>query len=195
MSVVTGDTALGRDPPSEHVVRPQQGQDPARPPRGRVPGTTLHVVASAPVFDDSLAAAPGIRRRMQLQPERNRAPQVRLREELHHHGLRYRLDQPMVAGTRRRRVNIIFSWLRVAVFVDGCFWHGCPKHGQRVHDINSRYWPGKIAGPRERDSDTDSRQEDAGWRVILNWEHDDVEAFASRIEVAVRGIADTRARR
>ena len=84
-----------------------------------MPGTTLYVVASAPVFDDSLAAAPGIRRRMQLQPERNTAPKVRLREELHHHGLRYRLDQPMVAGTRRRRVNIIFSWLRVAVFLDG----------------------------------------------------------------------------
>lgn len=107
---------------------------------------------------------------MQLQPERNTTPQVRLREELHHSGL------------------------HVAVFLDGCFWHGGPKHGQRVHDINRRYWPGNIAGPRERDSDTDWRQEDAGWRVIRNWEQDDVEAVASRNEVALRGIVDKRGR-
>ena len=150
---------------------------------------------SAPVFDNSLAGAPGIRHRMQLQRERNTAPQVRLREELHHHGLRYRLDQPTVVGTRRRRVNIVFSWPRLAVFVDGCFWHGCPENWQRARNIKRRPWAGKIAGPREHDSETDGRQADAGWRVIRSRKHGDVEAVASRIEVAVRGIADTRARR
>lgn len=159
------------------------------------PGTTVHVADSAPVLDDSWAAPPGIHRRMQLQRERDTAPEVRLREELHRHGLRYRLDQPIVAGTRRRRVDIVFSGPPVAVIVDGCFWHGCPEHGQRVHDINGWYWPGKIAGNRERDSDTDRRLAEAGWRLIRAWGHDNVEAVASRTEAAVRGIADTGGRR
>ena len=102
----------------------------------------------------------------------------------------------MVAGTTRRPVNVLFSWPRVAVLVDnGCFWHGCPEQGKRVHDINSRYWLAKIDGHRERDSDTDRRQANARWLVIGDWEHNALEAVASRIEVAARGIANTRGRR
>ncbi len=66
------------------------------------------------------------------------------------------MDLAAVPGTRRR-IDIAFTRQKVAAFVDGCFRHGCPEHGQRKHDINGWYWPNKIAGNRERDTDTDQR--------------------------------------
>ncbi|MGI8796786.1 MAG: very short patch repair endonuclease [Acidimicrobiia bacterium] len=126
-----------------------------------------------------------MRRRMQLQRERDTAPEIALRRELHRRGLRYRLDRPIVPGTRRR-VDIVFGPARVAVFVDGCFWHGCPKHGVRQHDINGWYWPNKIAGNRERDADTTKRLRQAGWKVIRVWEHESSRLAAVRIADAVR---------
>lgn len=134
----------------------------------------------------SWAATPGIRSRMQLQRERDTAPEVRLRRELHARGLRYRLDQPVVPGTKQRRVDIVFPKAKVAVFVDGCFWHGCPDHGVRRHEINAWYWPHKIAGNQRRDADTDQRLQGAGWKVIRIWEHEDVARAARRVERAVR---------
>lgn len=134
----------------------------------------------------SWAATPGIRRRMQLQRGRNTKPEMRLRRELHRRGLRYRLDQPVVPGTKRRRVDIVFPTARLAVFVDGCFWHGCPEHGRRTHDVNGWYWPDKIAGNRQRDRDTDARLIDSGWQVIRVWEHDDAVGAADAIEAIVR---------
>lgn len=122
---------------------------------------------------------------MQLQRERDTAPEMALRRELHRRGLRYRVDQPIVTGTRRR-VDIVFASPRVAVFVDGCFWHGCRWHGKREHSVNGWYWPGKIAGNRERDKDTDRRLRSDGWTVIRVWEHADPVVVADRIEAAVR---------
>jgi DNA mismatch endonuclease, patch repair protein len=107
-------------------------------------------------------------------------------DELHGRGLRYRLHQRVVPGKGRRRVDITFPRARVAVFVDGCFWHGCDQHGRRRHEVNGWYWPAKIEGNRERDRDTDERLTEAGWLVIRVWEHEPPESAASRIEVAVR---------
>jgi len=129
---------------------------------------------------DSWASSPGVRRRMQLQRGRDTVPELALRRELHRRGRRYRVDVPIVPGTRRR-VDIVFGRARVAVFVDGCFWHGCPEHGQRAHDVNGWYWPEKIAGNRRRDADTDARLRAAGWAVVRVWEHDDPEQAATLI--------------
>lgn len=132
----------------------------------------------------SWAATPGIRHRMQLQRERDTAPEVRLRRELHRRGLRYQLDQPVVPGTKRRRVDIVFP--RVNVFVGGRFWHGCPHHGIRQHDVNRWYWPDKIAGNKQRDADTNERLRNAGWTVIRMWEHEDPKQAAQCIMEAMR---------
>lgn len=122
---------------------------------------------------------------MQLQRQRDTEPEMALRRELHRRGLRYRVDQPIVTGTKRR-VDIVFASPRIAVFVDGCFWHGCRWHGKREHAVNGWYWPGKIAGNRERDRDTDRRLRSDGWTVIRVWEHADPVVVANRIEAAVR---------
>jgi len=123
---------------------------------------------------------------MQLQRERDTAPELALRRELHRRGLRYRVDLPAVPGTKRRRIDIAFTKARVAVFVDGCFWHGCPEHGQRAHSINGDDWPSKIENNRHRDDDTDQRLRAAGWAVIRVWEHDDMLSAASIIVQMVR---------
>ena len=117
---------------------------------------------------------------MQQQRVRDTAPELALRRELHRRGRRYRVDVPIVPGTRRR-VDIAFTKARVAVFVDGCFWHGCPEHGQRAHNVNEWYWPEKIAGNRQRDADTAARLRAAGWAVVRVWEHDDPEQAAALI--------------
>jgi len=129
---------------------------------------------------ESWASSPGVRRRMQQQRVRDTAPELALRRELHRRGRRYRVDVPIVPGTRRR-VDIAFTKARVAIFVDGCFWHGCPEHGQRAHNVNEWYWPEKIAGNRQRDADTAARLRAAGWAVVRIWEHDDPEQAAALI--------------
>lgn len=135
--------------------------------------------------DPSWASTPGVRSRMQLQRAHDTEPELRLRRELHRRGLRYRLHQQIVPGNRRRRVDITFPRARVAVFVDGCFWHGCEQHGRREHEANRWYWPAKIEGNRERDRDTDARLAEAGWLVIRVWEHEPSESAAARIAAAI----------
>jgi DNA mismatch endonuclease (patch repair protein) len=142
--------------------------------------------AGVQLLGGSWATTPGIRRRMQLQREHDTGPELRLRRELHRRGLRYRLHLPVVPGTRRRRVDIVFPRSKVAVFVDGCFWHGCPEHGQRQHDLNGWYWPTKITGNRARDVDTDRRLDNYGWTVVRVWEHEPVAEAADRVEATVR---------
>ncbi len=121
---------------------------------------------------------------MQLQRERDTLPELALRRALHRRGLRYRVDLPVVPGTVRRRIDIAFTKAKVAVFVDGCFWHGCPEHGKRVHVVNGQYWPGKIAGNRARDIDTDERLRNAGWTVVRVWEHEPVDEAIERVAAA-----------
>ncbi len=82
-------------------------------------------------------------------------------------------------------MDIAFGPTRVAVFVDGCFWHGCPEHGAHKPSVNQWYWPGKIAGNRARDLDSDRRLAEAGWEVVRVWEHEDPLRAADRIQKAV----------
>jgi len=108
---------------------------------------------------------------------------MRLRSELHRRGLRYRVDAQPLRGLRRR-ADVVFPTARVAVFVDGCFWHGCPAH-MTWPEANAAWWREKIERTRARDRDTDARLGDAGWTVVRIWEHEDAQAAADRVAHAV----------
>jgi DNA mismatch endonuclease (patch repair protein) len=125
---------------------------------------------------------------MQRAPRRETTPELRLRRELHRRGLRYRVNMRIVPGTGRRTVDIVFPRAHVAVFVDGCFWHGCRDHGRRPQS-NEWYWSPKIERNMVRDRDTTARLEAAGWAVVRVWEHEDPTEAAERVRALVRPLA------
>lgn len=104
---------------------------------------------------------------------------------LHARGLRYRVDKPIPIGGRRPvRPDIVFTRARIAVFVDGCYWHGCPDHHQPSKS-NVSYWRAKIDRNQERDRENDAALKSAGWTVLRFWEHDDPAEAAEAIALAV----------
>lgn len=113
-------------------------------------------------------------------------PEMRVRRLLHAAGLRYRIDYAPDRRNLRRRADIVFTRRRIAVFIDGCYWHGCPEHFVPPK-ANARYWAGKIAGNIARDRDTDERLRSLGWVVLRFWEHDEPSLVAERIIPTVRG--------
>jgi len=121
---------------------------------------------------------------MQANRRRDTAPEMAVRRLLHSRGRRYRVDAEPVPGLRRR-ADIVFTRQRIAVFIDGCFWHGCPEHGRRTFQHNVEYWPGKIAGNVARDVDTTSKLGEAGWTVLRFWEHEPVQGIVAAIEDAL----------
>jgi DNA mismatch endonuclease (patch repair protein) len=121
---------------------------------------------------------------MRRQARRDTAPELALRRALHRRGLRYRVDRAPLVGIRRR-ADIVFTRVRTAVFVDGCFWHSCPLHAT-VPKANREWWVAKLAANVERDRATDRRLEEAGWSVRRVWEHEDMELTASSIADHVR---------
>jgi DNA mismatch endonuclease (patch repair protein) len=106
--------------------------------------------------------------------------ELSLRKTLFRMGLRYRVNRPVLSKPRRV-ADIVFPGPKVAVFVDGCFWHGCPVHATWPK-TNAEFWRGKIETNRQRDADTNSRLLDMGWTVIRIWEHEDVTKAAKRIQ-------------
>lgn len=116
--------------------------------------------------------------------QRDTSAEMRLRRHLHAIGLRYRVHQ-VVCQRPRRTADVVFTRARLAVFVDGCFWHGCPEHGTLPREVNREFWEAKINKNRERDRDTDARLADAEWQVIRIWEHEDPAEAASRVAEAV----------
>lgn len=120
---------------------------------------------------------------MQSQRQRDTASEVALRSLLHRRGLRFRVHYPL--PNLRRRADIAFPRLRIAVFVDGCFWHGCGEHGTWPKQ-NTDWWRQKIETNRRRDADTDARLADQDWKVIRIWEHEPVEIAAVAITDIVR---------
>lgn len=124
-------------------------------------------------------STPEASRRMQRVRQKNTSAESALRRELHACGLRYRIHVPVL--TRPRRVaDIAFSGPRVVVFVDGCFWHGCPLHATWPKQ-NAEFWRAKIVANQERDRDTDARLKADGWTVVRVWEHEPPNEAASRI--------------
>lgn len=108
-------------------------------------------------------------------------PELALRSALHRRGARFRCDYPIaLAGRRPIRVDLAFPKRRIAVFVDGCFWHGCPQHGN-VPRSNPTYWETKLARNRRRDTETSALLTKAGWNVVRVWEHERPDVAAEAI--------------
>lgn len=135
---------------------------------------------------EPFASSPGVASKMRRQRSRDTAPELALRRRLHGLGLRYRVDHAPLPDQRRRRADIVFTRAKVAVFVDGCFWHCCPEHGTQPK-VNGSYWGPKLEKNRERDHDTDDALAAAGWQVIRVWEHEDPDEAAHRVAAAVLG--------
>ncbi|MGW1059543.1 very short patch repair endonuclease [Micromonospora rubida] len=125
---------------------------------------------------------------MRANKARDTGPERRLRSLLHKRGLRYRVNaRPLV--TLRRTADVVFPTARVAVFIDGCYWHGCPEH-YRPARTNDGFWRDKIDGNRARDKETDELLTKAGWTVIRIWEHEDPAEAADHVASAVREAKD-----
>lgn len=116
-----------------------------------------------------------------------------MRRELHRRGRRFFVDRSPVKGMRTR-ADLVFPRVRVAVFVDGCFWHRCPIHATDPRN-NAAWWAEKLAKNVTRDRDTDARLTVARWTVVRLWEHENPVAAADRVEQALRldPVADERA--
>ncbi|MBF6438036.1 very short patch repair endonuclease [Nocardia cyriacigeorgica] len=121
---------------------------------------------------------------MSRQRRAGTEPELALRRELHRRGLRYFVDRAPVRG-QRRRADVVFPRLKVAVYVDGCFWHSCPQHATYPKN-NAEWWAEKLAANVARDRATDAALAAAGWHVIRIWEHEDPVAAADRIADALR---------
>ena len=119
-------------------------------------------------------------RRMSGQARRDTAPELAVRSALHAAGHRFRVSYPIL-DLPRCTVDIAFPRRRVAVFVDGCFWHDCPEHGTRPK-TNAARWGAKLDANRLRDRRVDAHLKAHGWCVLRAWEHDDVSAVCERIE-------------
>jgi DNA mismatch endonuclease (patch repair protein) len=124
------------------------------------------------------ASSEAVRRRMLVTLRRDTPGELALRSIAHRLGLRFRVDWTLPG--MRRRADLAFIRARVIVFVDGCFWHGCPEHGTWPK-IHATWWREKIFANRRRDSDTDRRLKTAGWAVIRMWTHEDPEACARKL--------------
>lgn len=133
---------------------------------------------------ESWASSDATRRSMQGNRGRDTKPELAVRSAVHRRGIRYRVSvrpQPEFART----ADLVLRKTRIAVFVDGCFWHGCPDHRTQPA-TNSRFWADKIARNIERDTETTEYLQQSGWTVLRFWEHEDPEAVADRVQQAVQ---------
>lgn len=125
------------------------------------------------------ASSPSALARMKSQKQRDTKPEIELRSCLHTMGYRFRTDMIPIPGMKTR-ADIAFPRVKVAIFVDGCFWHSCPKHGTMPKQ-NSKWWQQKLAANSLRDRETDDRLGRAGWTVVRIWEHEKPSEAAKRV--------------
>ena len=133
-----------------------------------------------------LPASPGRSANMKANRRTNTKPELALRSALHAMGYRYRKDLRLDLPTRRVRPDIAFTARKVAVFVDGCFWHACPEHG-RNPAVNEWYWAPKLRRTIERDRAADAALAAAGWRVVRIWEHVPLTDAVAAVTAALNG--------
>ncbi len=129
------------------------------------------------------ASSPAVTASMRSNRGRDTRPELALRSAVHALGLRYRVGARPLPDLRRT-ADLVFRPVRIAVFLDGCFWHGCPEH-HTVARAHASYWADKVRRNVDRDRDTDHRLVEAGWCVIRVWEHDDPHDAARHIAAAV----------
>src|ERR1700676_3869822 len=121
---------------------------------------------------------------MRATKARDTEPELALRSALHAAGLRFRVDKHVLQNSRRR-ADVVFGSCKVAVFVDGCFWHSCPVHAS-MPKLNGSWWAKKLACNKARDVDTNRLLSRAGWAVIRVWEHECPDPAAARVIKVVR---------
>lgn len=136
-------------------------------------------------------SAPDVSRRMRANPRRDTKPEIEARSAIHALGLRFRKDYPIRLDERTVRPDIVFTRQRVAVFIDGCFWHCCPAHGT-TPKANTEYWKPKLARNVARDRAVDEALGKAGWRVMRAWEHEDAQEIAAAVAEEVRNLGSRR---
>ena len=139
-----------------------------------------------------LVLTPHVSSRMSRQARKDTAPELALRKELHRRGCRFRKEWA-VPGLPRRRIDIAFTRRRVAVFVDGCFWHACPVHATAPL-ANGAWWSAKLSKNVARDRDTDDHLRRLGWTVVRVWEHETLGQAADRIVSVLVAAGHTRPR-
>jgi DNA mismatch endonuclease (patch repair protein) len=129
--------------------------------------------------------APEVSVRMRANPSRDTKPEVAARSALHARGLRFRKDYLIRLAGRTVRPDIVFTRQKVAVFVDGCFWHRCPIHGNDPK-VNTAYWKPKLDRNVARDRAIDIDLAAVGWKVIRAWEHESPKTIAAEVAQALR---------
>ncbi|WP_343450833.1 very short patch repair endonuclease [Micromonospora oryzae] len=141
-------------------------------------GSRLSIQPIPPTPPPSAASAS-----MRSNRSRDTGPEVRLRKALHARGHRYRVGMAVTVGSRRIRPDLVYTKRRIAVFVDGCFWHRCPKHGRAPSDPTG-YWAAKFQRNVERDIAVTQALRSAGWRVLRIWEHVPLDESVAIVEAA-----------
>lgn len=134
---------------------------------------------------ESWASSAASRKVMQGNRSRDTSPELAVRRRLYADGLRFRVAHRPEPGLNRT-ADIVFTKQRIAIFIDGCYWHACPEH-RTVARANASYWSEKLARNVARDVDTTSRLTDAGWTVLRFWEHEDPDEVAATVVTVVRG--------
>ena len=132
------------------------------------------------------STTPEVSLRMSRQRRRDTGPEIALRRILHAHGRRFRVDSPL-PDLPRRRADLLFTRPKVAVFVDGCFWHVCPEHATEPAN-NATWWAKKLRCNAERDRHTDEHLRSLGWTVVRIWEHVDPQEAAEQVELMLDTI-------
>jgi len=162
------------------VMRLIRPDDTANPPRSE--STAPEMSATTPGGRElhPLPPSAATRRRLRAQRRRDTAPELGLRRELHRRGRRFYVDRAPLPGLRRR-ADLLFPRSKVAVYVDGCFWHCCPIHATQPKH-NAAWWAAKLATNVARDRDTDARLAAAGWVIVRVWEHQEPCAAADLVE-------------
>ena len=133
---------------------------------------------------ESWASSEAVRASMRSNRSRDTRPEMALRRAAWALGLRYRVATRPLPKVRRT-ADLVFTRAKVAVFLDGCFWHGCPEH-HRAPAANSAYWSAKVARNHARDVEVDSLLTAADWKVVRVWEHEDPAEAARRVAAVVR---------
>jgi DNA mismatch endonuclease (patch repair protein) len=134
-------------------------------------------------MDSLVPSSPAVTNRMRRQPRRDTPQELAVRQILHRAGLRYRIHLP-VPGMPRRSIDIAFTKHKVAVFLDGCFWHSCPNHATSPK-ANAAWWRAKLDRNVMRDRETTEHLSASGWVVLRFWEHEEPTAVAERVRNAV----------
>ena len=132
-----------------------------------------------------IPSSPATTNVMQANRGRDTRPEIAVRSLLHRRGLRFRTRHTIrLDGRRWTRPDVVFTRARVAVFIDGCFWHSCPEHGTEPRQ-NAGYWAPKLVKNVERDRDTDAQLVARGWLALRAWDHEDAAFVVDRIAAAV----------